>query len=437
MRATDIIARKRDGFALEPGEIDFFVSGLVDGSIADYQGSALCMAIYLKGMDPDETVEWTRAILESGEKVDLSSIAGFKVDKHSTGGVGDKTTLVAVPVAASLGVKVAKMSGRALGHTGGTLDKLLSIPGFRVELRPEEMVRVVSECGMAVVGQTLDLVPADRILYELRDVTATIESIPLIASSIVSKKLASGADGIVLDVKCGAGAFIQEEGEARNLARVMVRICQGLGRRASACLSSMEQPLGLAVGNGIEVREAIRTLKGDGPADLKELSLLLAAKMVAMAGHYSSLDDALMACEGALDSGSALDVFTRFIEAQGGDSRVVEDDSTLVDAPVVSPLLSPSGGYIQSLDARAVGIASMQLGAGRDRKDESICYGAGIEIHKKIGDRVCANEPLATFHAALESRVNRASETYLSGLQIGECEVALPKVIVERDIQRD
>lgn len=399
MRMVDLIAKKRDGKALTKEEIEWIVRGYTDGDIPDYQMSALAMAIYFRGMTEEETAALTMAMVHSGEMLDLSSIRGVKVDKHSTGGVGDTTTLVLGPLVASVGVPVAKMSGRGLGHTGGTIDKLESVPGFHVEISKDEFIRLVNENGIAIIGQTGDLTPADKKLYALRDVTATVNSIPLIASSIMSKKIAAGADAIVLDVKTGAGAFMKELDEARRLARAMVDIGKRVGRRTMAVISDMSQPLGYAVGNALEVKEAIETLKGNGPHDLTELCLTLGSHMVYLAEKAPSLDEARRLLEEAIRSGAAIAAFKTFLAAQGGDASVVDDLDQLPKAAYTSTVTAAADGYVAEMAADDIGTAAMWLGAGRAKKEDMIDLAVGIVLHKKIGDRVQKGEVLATIHS--------------------------------------
>lgn len=395
MRMVDLIHKKRLGGELDPEELAFFVRGVTDGSIPDYQVSAMLMAVCFRSMTDRETAALTDCMARSGDRVDLSPIEGFKADKHSTGGVGDKTTLVAAPLAAACGIRVAKMSGRGLGHTGGTIDKLESIPGFETALTPQRFFQIVRETGLAVAGQSGNLAPADKKLYAMRDVTDTVESIPLIASSIMSKKLASGADGIVLDVKTGSGALMKTLDDSIRLAETMVRIGEHNGRRTVALVTDMDRPLGRAVGNAVEVAEAAETLRGRGPEDLTRLSLELAANMVCLAGG-STLAQCRAAVRRALDSGEGLRRLQAMAEAQGGDPSVLKDPGKLARASRQESWLAGGDGYLQSLDTEAVGIASMLLGAGRETKDSAIDPAAGILLHKKPGDRVGRGEAIAT-----------------------------------------
>ena len=399
LTALDLIRDKRDGRAHSPQELDILVSGAVSGAIPDYQLAAWLMAVRLRGLTEAETAALTLAMARSGRTLDLSAIPGRKVDKHSTGGVGDKTTLVVAPMVAALGVPVAKLSGRALGHSGGTLDKLEAIPGFSVEMTVDRFVEQVGRIGIAIAGQTADMVPADKVLYALRDTTATVDSVPLIASSVMSKKLAAGADAIVLDVKAGRGAFVEDPEEASELARMLVAIGESAHRETVAYVTDMGQPLGRAVGNALEVEEAIEALRGDGPQDLKRLSLRLGAEMLRLAGAGSDLhlnEDRLRA---ALSDGRALRKFAELIQAQGGDPRVCEQSGLLPAAPWTQPLLAARAGRLSSVDALEIGLAAKTLGAGRTRKDEPIDLGVGLEVLKKVGDPVETGEPVAIIHA--------------------------------------
>jgi pyrimidine-nucleoside phosphorylase len=391
--ALDLIREKRDGQAHSDAGIQFLVRGATDGTIPDYQLAAWLMAIRLRGMTDSETTALTLAMAASGRQLDLSSIPGRKVDKHSTGGVGDKATLVVAPLVAAAGVPVAKLSGRALGHSGGTLDKLEAIPGFQVDLPVDRFIDQVRRIGIAIAGQTSDMDPADRALYALRDATATVDSVPLIASSVMSKKLAAGADAILLDVKCGRGAFIASVPEAEALANTLVRIGTKAGRETVAYVTDMEQPLGRAVGNALEIREAIETLAGRGPADLEGLSLRLGAEMLRLAGHPPVDLDRL------LRDGSALRKLAQLIEAQDGDPKVIDDPRRLPGAPVQRPVTARVAGYIARADALEIALAGKALGAGRDRKDAKIDLAVGIVLAKKVGDPVAAGEELAVIHA--------------------------------------
>lgn len=399
MRIVDIIEKKRDGGVLSTDEIQFFIKNYTEGKIPDYQISALLMAIYFQGMTAKECADLTTAMIHSGETIDLSSIKGIKVDKHSTGGVGDTTTIVLAPLVAALGVPVAKMSGRGLGHTGGTNDKFESIPGFKIELTKQEFINQVNTDGVAVIGQSGNLTPADKKLYALRDVTGTVNSIPLIASSIMSKKLAAGADAIVLDVKTGDGAFMKTDEDAQKLAQEMVNIGNNIGRRTMAIISDMSQPLGYAIGNALEVKEAIDTLRGHGPKDLTELVLTLGSQMVVLAGKATTLAEARHKLQEVIADGRAIEKLKVLIKAQGGDSSVVDHPEKLPTAPYQVELLAKQSGYVSKIIADKVGVAAMQLGAGRATKEDIIDPSVGIVLHKKVGDKVVSGESLLTIHA--------------------------------------
>lgn len=398
MRMVDIIIKKKEGLKLSKEEIEFFVKGVTDGSIPDYQASALLMAICLRGMDKEETLNLTLAMVASGDCIDLSPIPKIKVDKHSTGGVGDKTTMILGPMVAALDIPVAKMSGRGLGHTGGTIDKLESIPGFNTELSQEEFIRIVRDIGLAVAGQTGNLVPADKKLYALRDVTGTVESIPLISASIMSKKLAAGADAIVLDVKVGSGAFMKTVDDAQKLAKAMVEIGTGAKRKTVAIITDMDRPLGKAIGNALEVKEAIEVLSGHGPDDITEVCIALAAKMLELAG-VGDFERCAELAKGTIKDGSALDKLRQMIKAQGGNEEVVNDTSLLPTAQYTAEYKANSAGYISAIISDKLGMASMLLGAGRATKESSIDPGAGITLLKKPGDTVNAGEPIVILHA--------------------------------------
>jgi len=385
MRAVDIIVRKRDGGVLGPEEVQFFVDGVTRGTLPDYQVSALLMAIVLRGMNAEETALLTTAMVDSGIRVNLSAVAGVKVDKHSTGGVGDKTSLILAPLAAVCGVPVPMMSGRGLGHTGGTLDKLESIPGFRVNLSLDEMKAALAATGCAMLGQTAEIAPADRKLYALRDVTGTVESIPLISASIMSKKIAEGIDALVLDVKTGSGAFMKTDEDARHLARSLVSIGNASGVRTEAVITAMDTPLGQAVGNAMEVIECIEVLKGRGPADLIELSVELAARMLVLGKVAAELDDARCRIQAAIRSGDGLERFRRIVETQGGDPRIVDDYSRLPSAPERDVVKAPRAGSLTRVDAELIGRASVALGAGRDRVEDPIDPGVGLMVLTKPG----------------------------------------------------
>lgn len=432
MRMYDVIAKKRDGGELSRGEIAFFIHGYVKGEIPDYQVSALAMAIYLRGMTTQETAWLTMEMEHSGDTVDLSSVEGVKADKHSTGGVGDKTTLVLAPIAASLGVRMAKMSGRGLGHTGGTIDKLESIPGLRTDLSRDEFLGIVRDIGLCIVAQSGNLVPADKKLYALRDVTATVESMPLIASSIMSKKLAAGADCILLDVKTGSGAFMKTLEDSRVLAKAMVDIASHAGKRAAALITEMDRPLGSAVGNALEVMEACETLQGRGPEDLTELCLELAAGILVMAGKAESLEQARSLAQGQIANGQAFEKFRQMVQAQGGDVSALTDYDALL-APVVRyEVRARQEGFLQSLNTEQCGIASVALGAGREKKEDAIDYSAGILLKKKSGDFVHAGDVLAEFHAASETLCRDAEEIFQNALQYGEQAPQLRPLILDR-----
>ena len=396
MHILEIISKKKEGLALSKEEINYFIKGYTKGEIPDYQASALLMAIYFKGMNEEETNNLTMAMVESGDQIDLSSIKGIKVDKHSTGGVGDKVSLIVIPLVASLGIPVAKMSGRGLGHTGGTIDKLESIKGFNIELSMEKFFENVNKYHMAIVGQTGDLTPADKKLYALRDVTGTVDSIPLIASSIMSKKIASGSDAIVLDVKVGNGAFMKTVEDARKLARAMVSIGNGLGRKTVAVLTNMNEPLGHEVGNANEVREAIDALKGKGSQDLISVAVTIASYMAVLGGAYENLEDAEKRIKEVISDGTALDKFVTLAEIQGGDKEMILHPELLPKAKLSIPVYSTSNGYVHEIKAEEIGTAAMLLGAGRETKEDVIDYAAGISLSKKVGDEVKAGEVLCT-----------------------------------------
>lgn len=403
MRMVDIIEKKRDGQELTTAEINFFIEGYTKGEIPDYQASALAMAIYFQDMNDRERADLTRAMVESGDTIDLSAIDGVKVDKHSTGGVGDTTTLVLAPLVASLDVPVAKMSGRGLGHTGGTIDKLESIAGFHVELTREQFIDLVNRDKVAVIGQSGNLTPADKKLYALRDVTGTVNSIPLIASSIMSKKIAAGADAIVLDVKTGDGAFMKTQEDAEKLAHAMVRIGNHVGRKTIAIISDMSQPLGFAIGNALEVKEAIETLQGKGPKDLTELVLTLGSQMVILAGKAKTSEEAKEMLLDAIHSGKALAKFKEFLANQGGDASIVDDLTKLPQAKYKLELPAKQSGYISRMVADEIGVASMILGAGRATKEDVIDLAVGLVLHKKVGDKVEEGESILTIYSNREN----------------------------------
>ena len=417
MNVQDLIIKKRNGLELNREEIDFLVQGISDGSIPDYQVSAWAMAVYFQGMDERETRDLALAMAYSGEVADLSAVSGITVDKHSTGGVGDKTTMVVIPLVAAAGVPVAKMSGRGLGHTGGTIDKFESIPGFKVELSHQQFVEQVNQVKAAVISQSGNLVPADKRLYAIRDVTGTVESIPLIASSIMSKKLASGSHGIVLDVKVGTGAFMKKQEEAVRLARAMVEIGRGAGRQVVAVITDMNQPLGQTVGNSLEVQEAIDTLRGEGPADLEELSIVLAAHMLVLGGMYSDSDSAINGTREMLDSGQALNKFRQMIIAQGGILDFDQPDYGLPMARFKAEVRADKDGYVSGLNALEVGKTAMLLGAGRERLGDNIDYTAGVKMAKKYADYVTAGEVIATVYSNDKARIDAAGSRLLNAYQ--------------------
>lgn len=428
MRMYDIIEKKRDGHELNVEEIRFFIDGYTNGDIPDYQVSALLMSIYFQDMTERERATLTKAMVDSGDKIDLSGISGIKVDKHSTGGVGDTTTLVLAPLVASVGAPVAKMSGRGLGHTGGTIDKLESVPGFHTEISNQEFIDLVNQNKVSVIGQTGNLTPADKKLYSLRDVTATVNSIPLIASSIMSKKIAAGADAIVLDVKTGAGAFMKNLDDAKELAKAMVSIGNQVGRKTMAVISDMSQPLGYAIGNALEVKEAIETLQGKGPEDLTELCLVLGSKMVLLAEKATSLEEARKKLEENLSNGAALEQFKVFLASQGGDTSVVDNPELLPKASKVIDVPAGKSGTIQTLIADNIGTAAMMLGAGRATKESEIDLSAGILLHKKVGDAVQKGEPLLTLHTNIDS-VDAVLDLIENSIVITEEEVDAPVLI--------
>ncbi len=432
MRAVDIIRKKRNGHALEPAEIAAMVAGIASGEVADYQWSALLMAIVWRGMDASETAALTDAMIRSGTIVDLSSIAGVKVDKHSTGGVGDKTSIILAPIAAAAGVPVPMVSGRGLGHTGGTLDKLESIPGFRVDLDLARYREVLARCNLVMIGQTAEIAPADKYLYAMRDATATVESIPLIAASIMSKKLAEGIDGLVLDVKTGNGAFMERLDDSRALATAMCEIGAGLGKAIVALITRMDQPLGRAAGNAVEIAESIECLRGEGPEDLVDLSVELAAEMVVLGGVAGSLDEARAVCRRTIADGTALAAFARLIEAQGGDPRVVDDLDRLPSPRTRVDIESPRDGFVRSLAARPVGHATMLLGAGRARMDSRIDHAVGVLLHRKEGDRVVRGEPLCTLLVNDEARLAEATAIIRDAYAISDAPAPARPLILER-----
>lgn len=419
MRMVDLITKKRDGGELTEEEIRWMLKGYVAGEIPDYQMSAMLMTIFLRGMTDEETWFMTDEVTHSGEVVDLSSIRGVKVDKHSTGGVGDKTTLVIAPIVAACGVKVAKMSGRGLGHTGGTVDKLESIPGFRTDLNREEFFAAVNQTGISVIGQSGNMTPADKKLYALRDVTATVDSIPLIAVSIMGKKLAAGNDAILLDVTTGSGAFMKTVEDSAELAKKMTAIGKAAGRRTAALITNMDTPLGQAIGNILEVQESLEVLKGRGPADLKEVCMALASNMLYLAGQ-GTIEECLKKAQSVIDDGTALEKFADMVEAQGGDRRYVYDVELFAKAPVSREIRAQKSGYVTHMDTQECGIVSSMLGAGRERVDSVIDYTAGIRVLKKTGDRVEAGETIAVFYTSCEELLEEAQRRYQRAIVIGE-----------------
>ena len=417
MRAVDIIIKKRDGKELTRDEIRFFVAGFTRGTVTDYQASAWAMAVLLKGMTDRETTQLTLAMADSGEKLDLSGVVDLALDKHSTGGVGDKTTLVVEPLVVACGLRVGKMSGRGLGFSGGTLDKMESIPGFRTDLTKEEFLRQLKEVGLVLTGQTSDLAPADGKLYALRDVTGTVSAPPLIASSVMSKKLAAGANRIVLDVKVGTGAFMKTQEEARSLAKLMVKIARLAGRKAVALLSDMNQPLGHAVGNALEVKEAIETLHGGGPTDFRQHAIEVASQLLLLGEAEKTLSAARKRAGVTLKDGSAFERFRDLVSAQGGDVRYVDDPSLLPRAKFVEEVPAPRSGYLKWVDARQIGEASVALGAGRAKKGDPIDHAVGIVVLHKVGDRVAKGAPLFTLHANDQTKLEATRAQVLAAHQ--------------------
>ncbi|EHS1753021.1 pyrimidine-nucleoside phosphorylase [Listeria monocytogenes] len=433
MRMVDIISKKRDGKALSTEEIQFFIDGYTNGEIPDYQASALAMAIFFQDMNDQERADLTMAMVGSGDTIDLSEIEGIKVDKHSTGGVGDTTTLVLAPLVAAVGVPVAKMSGRGLGHTGGTIDKLESIEGFHIELDKKDFIDLVNRDKVAVIGQSGNLTPADKKMYALRDVTGTVNSIPLIASSIMSKKIAAGADAIVLDVKTGAGAFMKTDEDAENLAHAMVRIGNNVGRNTMAVISDMSQPLGEAIGNALEVKEAIDTLKGQGPEDLTELVLVLGSQMVVLAKQAETLDEARAKLIEVIENGAALEKFKTFLSNQGGDASIVDHPEKLPQAKYQIEVPAKTSGFVSQIVADEIGIAAMILGAGRATKEDEINLAVGLMLRKKVGDAVKEGESLVTIFADQEDVENVKAKFY-ENIQISDHAIAptlVHKVITE------
>jgi len=418
VRPYDVIMKKRNNFKLSKEEIKYMVMGFVNGEVPDYQMAAFLMAVYFRHMDEEERYYLTEIMAKSGDMIDLSSIPGMKVDKHSTGGVGDKTTLVLAPMVASCGLPVAKMSGRGLGHTGGTIDKLESIPGFETTLSKDKFMDNVKKHGIAVVGQTANLAPADKKIYALRDTTATVDEISLIASSIMSKKLAAGADGIVLDVKVGSGAFMKDIGSATDLARAMVDIGKKHGKETVALLTNMDEPLGLTIGNAIEVEEAIKTLKGEGPKDLEDLCVELGAQMLKIGKISSDLDSARKILRSSVNTGKALEKFRELIEIQNGNSEVIDDLSLLKISPKTYEVLAPRSGYVHSMNAEKIGISSMLLGAGRVHKNDKIDLSVGIRLLKKVGDPVESGEPLCILHYSSDEKLKESADMIVNAYTI-------------------
>lgn len=429
MNTVDVIIKKREGGELSLEEISYMVEGFTGGGIPDYQMAAFLMAVCLRGMSRQETVWLTQRMKVSGEIADLSAIRGVKIDKHSTGGVGDKTTLIVGPLAAACGVPVAKMSGRGLGFTGGTVDKMESIPGFRTSMPVEDFFRQVNRCGIAVIGQTAHIAPADKKIYALRDVTGTVENLSLITSSIMSKKLASGSDGILLDVKCGRGAFMKTEEDARVLAELMVEIGKADGKKMMAVITDMNQPLGRAVGNALEVREAVDVLGDRGPEDIRRLSLELAGRMIWMGECAGSAEEGVAKAEEALTSGAGLSRMRDFVSGQGGDPGITEDPNLLPLSPLSAQVRADRAGYVTGLDAMGIGLASQHTGAGRQTKEEEIDHGAGILLHHKVGDHVEAGEALCTLYSSEEGKLEVSLREAASAFDIGDESPVIPDLI--------
>lgn len=441
MNMNDIIYKKREGNSLAKEEIEYFINGYVKGVIPDYQASALLMAIYFKQMDKQETFELTNAMRYSGDTIDLSGISGIKVDKHSTGGVGDKTTLIVAPIASACGVPIAKMSGRGLGFTGGTVDKLESIPGFRTSLKPEEFLSQVNDIGISVIGQTAHITPADKKLYALRDVTSTVDNFSLIASSIMSKKLAAGSDAIVLDVKCGNGAFMGNLSDATVLGNIMTEIGESAGRKTVAVITDMSQPLGKAIGNSLEVIESIETLKGNGPSDITELAIYLSAVMIYIGGKADSLAEGRAKAEKVLNSGKALEKLKEMIVAQGGEGKVIDDYSLFPKHNAQEDLLAKDSGYVSEIKARNIGLASQHTGAGRATKEDDVDFSAGIYLYKKVGDDVVKGDVLATFYGndkvKVSNAVKEAEKAFTITSKEVECPLLIKKLIGISDEQKN
>lgn len=433
MRMYDIIHKKRDGGELSQEEIHFFIRGLTAGDIPDYQASALMMAVFFRGMTRRETAALTMEMARSGDTVDLSSIPGVKVDKHSTGGVGDKTSLIIGPIAAACGVKIAKMSGRGLGHTGGTVDKLESIPGCRTELPREQFLAVVQETGLSIIGQSGNLCPADKKLYALRDVTATVESLPLIASSIMSKKIAAGADCILLDVKTGSGAFMKTAEDARALAKEMEELGESVGRKTRAVITDMDTPLGKNIGNALEIIEVCDVLRGQGDEKLRELCLVLSSRMILLGGAAPDLTAARKMAEDAISSGAALQKLCDMVQAQHGDPAYLTGEKPFVLSPVQYQVKTPRGGFLTRLNAELCGLAAVELGAGRATKDSVIDYGAGIVLHKNVGSQTAAGEALCTLYADSPEKCRAAEKIILSAVEINDAPPAETPLFLETD----
>ena len=429
MRMYDLILKKRQGNVLTKDEIDWMIREYTDGRIPDYQMSAMMMAICFQGLDKEETYELTMAMAQSGEMLDLSGIKGIKVDKHSTGGVGDKTSLALTPIVASLGIPVAKMSGRGLGHTGGTIDKLESIPGFSTQLTDEQFEEQVNSIGVSIMGQTKNLAPADKLLYALRDVTATVDQISLIASSIMSKKLAAGADAILLDVKTGSGAFMKEKSEAVKLAQEMVNIGKSAGRKMTAVITNMDEPLGMAVGNILEVKEAIDTLKGNGPEDFTELVETLASHMLMLGGVAEKFDDAVSMVRTTIRDGKALAKFKQFVAAQGGDTRYIDHPELFEQAHVIEEIRSEQEGFVEHINAQEIGICSLILGGGRETKDSQIDPTVGLVFSKKVADPVKKGDLLATIYGNEEEKVRQAVKHFKENFYIAKDQLEKPQMI--------
>lgn len=434
MRMYDVIEKKKLGGVLTEKEIKYFIDGFTDGGIPDYQVAALLMAIYFKGMNKEETLALTLEMAKSGDMLDLSNIDGIKVDKHSTGGVGDKTSLVIAPMVASLGIPVAKMSGRGLGHTGGTIDKLEAFKGFSTKLSEEKFIHNVNDIKIAIAGQTANLAPADKKLYALRDVTATVDNISLIAGSIMSKKIASGANAIVLDVKTGSGAFMRKEEDAISLAHTMVDIGNGYGRKTVAIVTDMNQPLGMAVGNILEVIEAINTLKGQGPKDLLEVSLELGAQMVVLAEMATNEEEAKKMLRRSIEDGSALSKLKEFVEAQGGDSHCVDNTDLFDKASIIEPVVARTSGYISHIETEEIGFATMILGGGRETKESVIDLAVGYVFEKKLGDYVSEGDLIATVHANDGDKMKESVTRLLDAITISKEEVKAPILIKDKII---